>query len=183
MIDVHFTNLRQNILDCLDKAETEILVAVYWFTNTDLFDKLCQKLEKNVSVQLIISNDYINNRVSGLDFQKFINLGGKFYFTDSETQMHNNFCIIDNKVLINGSYNWTYMSENKNYDNILIIKDDNQTISAFYNEFFRLKNKLTIVSDIDILTLIELKEPTYPDSRDYLINDVIFKSKEIKKKK
>ena len=56
------------------------------------------------------------------DFQKFIDIGGHFYFSDTRNPMHNKFCVIDNKVLINGSYNWTYYAEDRNRENILILK-------------------------------------------------------------
>jgi phosphatidylserine/phosphatidylglycerophosphate/cardiolipin synthase-like enzyme len=123
MVKAHFENIRQNIIDELDKATEKIVVAVYWFTNQTLFQKLISKVEEGLKVELIIHNDYINNRDSGLNFQNFIDIGGEFYFSNTLNPMHNKFCIIDNKVLINGSYNWTYYAEDRNRENILIIKN------------------------------------------------------------
>jgi phosphatidylserine/phosphatidylglycerophosphate/cardiolipin synthase-like enzyme len=37
--------------------------------------------------------------------------------------MHNKFAVIDNKVLITGSFNWTATAQEKNQENLLIIKD------------------------------------------------------------
>jgi phosphatidylserine/phosphatidylglycerophosphate/cardiolipin synthase-like enzyme len=96
--------------------------------------------------ELIIHNDYINNRETGLPFQKFIDAGGKFYFSDEENPMHNKFCIIDNQVLINGSYNWTYYAESKNRENVLIIKDE--------------KDVIELLSIVEFSVLIELLEAT-----------------------
>lgn len=124
MVTAHFNNIRQNILDCLNEATIEILVAIYWFTNQELFDKLCERKQAGLTVELIVHNDFINNRETGLNFQKFIDLGGEFYFSDSDNPMHNKFCVVDNKTLINGSYNWTYFAENKNSENILTIKEE-----------------------------------------------------------
>lgn len=108
MVTAHFDNIRQNILDELDKASEKIVVAIYWFTNQTLFQKIMTKVNEGTKVELIIHNDYINNRATGLSFQSFIDNGGEFYFSDTFNPMHNKFCVIDNKVLINGSYNWTY---------------------------------------------------------------------------
>ena len=105
MVTAHFKNIRQNIIDNLDNATDEIIVAMYWFTNHDLFNKLCEKIQDGINVKIIIHNDFINNRDAGLNFQHFIDLGGHFYFSDPNNPMHNKFCVIDNKVLINGSYN------------------------------------------------------------------------------
>ena len=120
MVSVQFENIRKTILSELEVASEEIIVAVYWFTNQELFDKLIEKLASGVRVQVIIHNDYINNRDTGLPFQSIIDEGGEFYFSDSYNPMHNKFCVIDSKVLINGSYNWTYYAENRNRENNLL---------------------------------------------------------------
>lgn len=52
--------------------------------------------------------------------------------------MHNKFCVVDNKLVITGSYNWTH-NANTNDENITILND--QTNTALYtHEFRRIKN-------------------------------------------
>lgn len=177
MVAAHFKNIRQNILDCLDDANNEILVAVYWFTNQELFEKLCEKKKAGLTVELIVHNDFINNRELGLNFQNFIDLGGQFFFSDSDNPMHNKFCVIDNKTLINGSYNWTYFAENKNSENILTVKDEQLTVSAFRDEFANLKKQLKKVEKISKLTKFEVDEFNGLSARDYLANDIIYEAK------
>lgn len=89
MVKAYFDNIRYNILEELDKATESIVVAVYWFTNQTLFQKLMTKVSAGLKVELIIHNDYINNREAGLAFQNFIDLGGEFYFSDTFNPMHN----------------------------------------------------------------------------------------------
>jgi hypothetical protein len=161
----------------LNQAEKEIVVAIYWFTNHELFDKLCEKKESGIKVSLIVHNDFINNRENGLNFQKFIDLGGELYFSDSDNPMHNKFCVIDNTVLINGSYNWTYFAESKNNENILLIKQEYETISAFRKEFDSLKSGLELVNEITKLTKFEIDEFNGLNSREYLANDIIYEAK------
>lgn len=177
MVKAHFDNIRQNILDELDKASEKIVVAVYWFTNQTLFQKLMAKIAEGLKVELIIHNDYINNRETGLSFQNFIDSGGEFYFSDTFNPMHNKFCVIDNKVLINGSYNWTYYAEDRNRENILLIKDEQETIDAFIIEFDRLKSLTEKVEKIRHLTKFEVDEFNFLRARDYLANDIIFQAK------
>lgn len=177
MIKPYFKNIRKHILSELNRAEQEIVVAIYWFTNRELFDKLCEKREKGIMVTLIVHNDFINNRENGLDFQRFINSGGVLYFSDADNPMHNKFCVIDNKVLINGSYNWTYFAENKNNENILLIKEQSETIKAFRKEFENIKNGLTKVDKIIKLTEFEIDEFNGLNSREYLANDIIYEAK------
>jgi len=178
MIETYFTKIRYQILKCLEEATEEILVAVYWFTNTDLFNQLCLKLSEGISVELIICNDSINNRPTGLDFQHFIELGGKLFFSDSEKPMHNKFCIIDKKTLINGSYNWTYFAEIKNYENILIIQDDISTLNKFDVEFRKLKDGLFQVKEYyKSSTSSSSKVQTF-DKLSFLLEDLISEAQE-----
>lgn len=177
MVTPYFSNIRQQILNSLDTANEEISIAMYWFTNHQLLEKLCDKLLEGKKVQLIIHNDFINNRNTGLDFQKFIDTGGEFYFSDTDNPMHNKFCIIDNKILINGSYNWTYFAESKNSENILIIRDEANTILAFKQEFTKLKKEFELVKSIRQLSSFELDEFNGLSSREYLANDIIYEAK------
>jgi hypothetical protein len=177
MVTAYFENIRAKILEALEQAQTSVYVAVYWFTNQELFDKLLEKLSSNVDVRLIIHNDYINNRETGLPFQTLISKGCKFYFSGDENPMHNKFCLIDGQVLINGSYNWTYYAENKNRENVLIITDEQQVISAFVDEFNRLVTLLTPQEVIRPLTKFEIDENNLLRSQDYLAHDIVYQAK------
>ena len=48
--------------------------------------------------------------------------------------MHNKFAVIDDHILITGSFNWTPTAERNNEENLLIIKD--APIIAKYRERF-----------------------------------------------
>lgn len=176
MIKSYFKGISNVLLNELDNATVKIVVAVYWFTNHTLFQKLIEKLESGLRVELIIHNDYINNRVTGLNFQEFIKKGGEFYFSDMFNPMHNKFCVIDNEVLINGSYNWTYYAENRNSENILLIKEERDVINSFVEEFEKLKRKMEKVDKITPLTRFEVDEYNLLNTRDYLANDIVFQS-------
>jgi len=177
MVRVYFDNIRQQIINALDKASERIIVAVYWFTNEELFDKLIEQVEKGCKVELIIHNDFINNRNTGLNFQQFVDKGGEFYFSDGYNPMHNKFCVVDNQILINGSYNWTYYAENKNRENVLIIEEEKETIESFVSEFERLKSLTEKVTEIRQLTRFEVDENNILRARDYLANDIVFQAK------
>ncbi len=53
--------------------------------------------------------------------------------------MHNKFCIIDNKTIITGSYNWSKNAES-HHENILIIKNHYDVVATYLNEFYNLKD-------------------------------------------
>lgn len=57
--------------------------------------------------------------------------------------MHHKFCVIDDKIAITGSYNWTYYAETRNVENI-IISDNPEIVNGYASEFQRLKQALSL---------------------------------------
>ena len=87
-----------------------------------------------------IYNDEINFGVYGLPFTKLKIAGGEV-FTAKENLMHNKFCIIDERIIITGSYNWTNKANKENNENIVIIKDDIELASQLRD--LSVRKKLT----------------------------------------
>ena len=168
-----FRNIQQELIKRIEESENSIKIAVTWFTNHDLYHALIKKLSNpNFELQLIVLNDRINNKVQGVNFQKFIDLNAKFYFSSIENMVHHKFCIIDNKTVITGSYNWTYYAENRNWENVLIIEDS--TVSKSYiNEFDRI-----IQSHVKVDNVSSVQQDSVSiNSNEYLQTDYIFQAK------
>ncbi len=180
MITSHFKEIRKELLQVLSQSKQDISIAVYWFTNQELFDCLLEQLNRKINVRLIIHNDFINNRESGLEFQQLIDSGCEFYFSDNDNPMHNKFCIIDGEVLVNGSYNWTYYAEEKNRENIIIIKNEKEVIDSFVNEFNRLTSLTTSLKEIKHITQFEIELNDELNHKEYLSKDILYKANSTK---
>ncbi|MCC7400179.1 MAG: DUF1669 domain-containing protein [Chitinophagaceae bacterium] len=168
----YFKHISKQISDNISTANDSLKIAVAWFTNDSLFDNLLELLQRQVKIDLIVVNDSINNRATGLDFNRFIELGGHFYFANSASLMHHKLAIIDGKKLISGSYNWTYKAEYRNSENI-IITNDNLLVENFLKEFKQLKE--TATKQVDKVTLTPGQE-TEINVREYIKSDLVFKS-------
>lgn len=131
----YFQNLPAIVCQHLAGAEHRIRIAVCWFSHRDIFDFLLQKLRAGVAVELILEYDNQNIQPRGLDFQKFIKLGGLLYAYRDTALMHHKFALVDDRLLLTGSYNWTYTNNAEN----LIVTDEPGLITAFHGEFNRLK--------------------------------------------
>ena len=171
-ISPYFQDIEALIKEKVAGAKSEIIIAVAWFTNHDIFSSLLSKV-KEVEIHLIVINDRINNRPSGLDFQKFVDSGGHFYFGSFESPMHNKFCIIDNSTLITGSYNYTYLAETINTENILLIHGTSDIISAYRDNFFdNIINGKRPIQNIEEYHLINPFKSDYFSYHTYGIRDV-----------
>ena len=138
----HYSNNIQNVIQGeLFNASSSIKIAVAWFTNNLLFQPLLMKLALGVKVDILLNKDEINLSSSGaLDFNQFVEQGGNLYWNESNRLMHDKFCIIDNRVVIAGSYNWTNKAE-INYESISVFTDEYDTLSDYENRFERLSKE------------------------------------------
>lgn len=133
--EAHFENIQSEIILRIDNSKNCIKIAMTWFTNHDIFEAIIRKLkDPKFQVDLIVLNDRINNKNEGIDFQKLIDNKGNFYYSNIENMVHHKFCIIDDKIVITGSYNWTYYAENRNWENILITKKK-LIVQSYIEEF------------------------------------------------
>lgn len=141
--EAHFNKIQDVIVNRISKAQESINVAMAWFTNPIIFNALLRACRRGVEVQLLINNDLINNRPNGLPFNKLIECGASLYIAEPPTLIHNKFCIIDKRIVIDGSYNWTILAETNNDENIVII-ENGSIIQSFIDAFERLiqKNEL-----------------------------------------
>ena len=125
-LKAHFSDLHKVIIEHLEQAETEIIGAIAWFTDKDIFDVLCRKAQSGVKVAIALIGDEINQGRGGLNFQRLENLGGQVIFlppgSRDEPTMHHKFCVIDGVTVINGSYNWSHKARS-NDENIMVATD------------------------------------------------------------
>ena len=119
----------------LTYARQSVKIAVSWFTNYSLFKQLKQMRDEGLKVQLIINNDLINNGGYCLNFNELIDKekGVEISLVEYPNLLHHKFVIIDDNLLITGSYNWTRFSS-KNYENMVVISDE-AIIEKFSSEF------------------------------------------------
>lgn len=136
-----FSNIADRISTELSQAESSIYIAVAWLTNRDLFNILVDKAKSGVTVQLLLSNDEINQN-SSLDFSR-LKIGNSVAYLVGDGKsdlMHNKFCVIDRRVVITGSYNWSYKAEKNNHENIVITSDDFELADQFIAQFKQIRD-------------------------------------------
>lgn len=136
--EAHFKGIQDKILNTLEEARVSILLAMSWFTNDVLLKKLVQKQNAGVDVKVIIFDDGINEKY-GVDMTP-LNAVRKIKGSRGGV-MHDKFCIIDNQVVITGSYNWTKNAETRNDENVTIQRDP-KSATDFSVKFIELFKQL-----------------------------------------
>ena len=90
--------------------------------------------------------------------------------------MHHKFCVIDKTLLITGSYNWTYNAEISNAENILILRNEAETVNAFHSEFLRMTRLLKRIEIVQSATASSNRVFDLSYTNEYLATDLISES-------
>jgi phosphatidylserine/phosphatidylglycerophosphate/cardiolipin synthase-like enzyme len=116
-------NCRYALIDELEAANQSIRIAIYSFTEESITNTLVAAYHKGVDVKVVM-----DKQQAGSDYSQYENLqraGVPVRLDTVSGYMHNKYVVIDEKVIITGSYNWSNNAENNNYENLLILHDDN----------------------------------------------------------
>jgi len=136
-------------------AQSEILVAMAWFTNPELFDILEKKAAEKVNISLIISDQPDNEK---LNFESLRKMGVKFNRIKNigYGMMHLKFCIIDRQIAISGSYNWSNNAKN-NHEQVLVTTFP-KTVDELVTTFFKIENRIKKINNGISMEDIEKEE-------------------------
>ncbi|MCS7234297.1 MAG: phospholipase D family protein [Synergistetes bacterium] len=142
-IEVYFSpkgGCEKRIIELIDMAQESIDLAMYTFTNSKIAWALVKAYERGVKIRILLDGQEAQNKYSkGL----FLKKRGIFVVYDRMPGlMHNKFCVIDNKIVITGSYNWTATAEEKNEENLIVIYDLN--IANAYKKRFEYLIKINV---------------------------------------
>ena len=140
------TQIKQRIISEINNAEHSIKVAMAYFTDRDIAMSIVEAKNKKIKVDIILSSNTQNETVKLILKGAGVNVHA-FNTGDPRGIMHHKFCLIDNKLSINGSYNYSLNASTNNVENIQV-SDDLSTYNQFDSEFERLKFK--IENQIDV---------------------------------
>jgi len=110
------------IIKQIDNAKSEILVQAYSFTSTAIAKSLLDAHTRNVRVEVILDKSQKTQNYSSATF--LANSRIPTFIDSNHAIAHNKVMIIDNNIVITGSFNFTKSAECKNAENLLIIKSD-----------------------------------------------------------
>lgn len=130
-----YDNPQKEIIKNINQAEAFINIAMYIFTDREIALPLVKAHERGVKVRLYLDKDQVDYQYSQSRF--LVQKGLKTRISSNNYIMHNKFAIFDNRILLTGSYNWTFSANNRNDENLMVI-DDPEIIEIFQNQFVKL---------------------------------------------
>jgi hypothetical protein len=177
------TEIKQRIISEIKNAKQSIYVAMAYFTDREIALAIVEAKNRNVVVDIILSSNAQNETVKLMLKGANINVHA-FETGDARGIMHHKFCLIDNKISINGSYNFSLNASTNNVENITV-SDDQTTYAQMQTEFERLK--YNIDNRIAVNETASTPEPMVPkvqpvniiDNFSKRLHDLVYSAAEI----
>ncbi|SNR77475.1 phospholipase D family protein [Desulfurobacterium atlanticum] len=119
----------------IENANSSIDAAIFSFTSKKLARALISAHNKGIKVRVIIDQGTAKSKRCVASILKKAGIPVRFKRGSGGGLMHNKFAVIDGKVVITGSFNWTVSAEKRNDENIVIIKGDRETSARFKEKF------------------------------------------------
>lgn len=105
----------------ISKAQKTIDIAMYYLTSREIAQELVKAKDRKVSIRIVLDQSQETQAYSKSRY--LIKNGIEVRYCVCSGLMHNKFAVIDGKVLITGSFNWTATADQQNEENLLVMTD------------------------------------------------------------
>lgn len=146
--EVHFSNIDRFIISQIESAKSSVNVCVFIYEWQPIADALIQAQKRGVKVELLTDFRSVNLQNKGGEWQgttiQYTAKNGVDTYVwnrvEQKAIMHNKFVIIDDAILLLGSYNFQEGATFRNHENFCLIRDEN-IIEAYKEQYIRIKSE------------------------------------------
>ena len=124
------------IIERIHAAQERIDLALYSFTARPIAEALVAAQKRGVAIRVVLDRSQAGSQYSAATFLH--NQGMAVWISRGSGIMHHKFALIDGRVLINGSKNWSANAEERNAENVMVFEGYPGLILEFEQEFTRL---------------------------------------------
>jgi phosphatidylserine/phosphatidylglycerophosphate/cardiolipin synthase-like enzyme len=108
------------IVELLYGAQASIVFMAFSFTSDDISQALQDRFNADVTVRGVMETDQVRTN-EGTEYDTLRQLGMIVRLDGNPGDMHHKVIIIDERIVITGSYNFSRSAEERNDENVLII--------------------------------------------------------------
>jgi len=123
------------VINALEQAQERIVFMVYTLTLDPIADVIIRQAEAGLRVEGVMETDQAGNL--GSDLERMIAAGVDLRLDGNPDKMHHKVIIIDNRIVITGSYNFSQSAEDYNDENLVIIESE-ELAQAYLAEYERI---------------------------------------------
>jgi phosphatidylserine/phosphatidylglycerophosphate/cardiolipin synthase-like enzyme len=133
------------LVEQIDRADREILVAIYSMTRRSISGALVRAVGRGVKVHLkynATSDSESESMSETIDYlgKKGVKCNAIKMSGEKDSKMHDKFTVIDRKRVLTGSFNYTTSASTRNYENLVLIESP-VIAKQYVEEFEKIKSK------------------------------------------
>ena len=137
-VEIYFSpedDVAAHLLSLIQEAQESIHFMAYSFTSNSLGNAILQRLADGLTVAGVMDDSQVKSN-QGTEYDPFKQAGMDVRRDGNAGQMHHKVIIIDQSIVITGSYNFSSNAQEQNDENVVIIRD--AKIAAEYMAEFKL---------------------------------------------
>jgi phosphatidylserine/phosphatidylglycerophosphate/cardiolipin synthase-like enzyme len=122
-VEIYFSpddGVAAHIVTLIQEAQESIHFMAYSFTSDDIGSAIISQAENGLIVSGVMDEGQVGSN-EGTEYDLFRQAGLDVRLDGIEGMMHHKVIIIDEKIVITGSYNFSASAENNNDENVVII--------------------------------------------------------------
>lgn len=128
--------ITQRVVAEVGAAKKSLVVMAYSFTSAPIAEAVVTAHRRGVAVEVLLDRTQRGSRYSSADF--LTRAGVAVWIDRKHPIMHNKVMVIDGATVITGSFNFTKAAEEKNAENLLVLRSPELAV-RYLAEFEKLK--------------------------------------------
>lgn len=138
-VEIYFSpddGAARRILDLIQSAQRSIYFLAYSFTSDEIGQAIREQAQNGLKVAGVMEEEQVHTN-QGTEYDAFKQAFLDVRLEGSDLLMHHKVIILDESIVITGSYNFTKSAERRNDENLLIFHHP-RVAKAFLEEFWRI---------------------------------------------
>jgi phosphatidylserine/phosphatidylglycerophosphate/cardiolipin synthase-like enzyme len=135
-IETHFApeeKIAPTIVKLIDDAHGSLDVAAFAFTHADIAAALIRAHQRGVRVRMVTDIMESSSRYSRVP--DLMNAGIPVRTRRKDGDQHSKYLVIDQSIVVTGSFNFTARADERNSENLLIIRNAPNVVKGFSADF------------------------------------------------
>lgn len=137
LVEVYFSpedGTAHRIVELIENADESVYFLAYAFTADDIAAAMISQASSGLDVAGVMDLEQYRSNI-GTEYKRLLSGGVDVYLDENSGLMHHKVIILDEHIVITGSYNFSASAEKKNDENTIIFHNSN--IAAIFLEEFR----------------------------------------------
>ena len=138
LVETYFSpddGVADHIIEILDAAESSIRFMAFSFTTDEFGEAILAQADNGLTITEVMEEQQVKSNI-GTEYDLFKQAGLDVLLDGNKGQMHHKTMIVDDSIVITGSYNFSRSAETRNDENLVIIHNE-AIAKLFLQEFNR----------------------------------------------